>query len=114
MFVEKFDDILEGIFIIIEQYNEKQLEIKVHRKAFLLLMMIINIDIDLKSKEEKKIELPLSEFLRDNQKIITLSKCLKESKTKLDDLVQEQKERREQENQAGADRENNAGGTEEE
>ena len=61
--VEIFADILEGIFIIIEQANEQEnLEIKIYRKAFLLLMMITNIEHEQTKKK-------LNEFLKEHSKV---------------------------------------------
>ena len=86
-------EIINGIFKIIEvndtkeSPNESRLDIKLHRKAFVLLMLMIN------SEEAKKI---VYEKIREDKMVQGLSNIIKESKKKLDDLIKQKKQKEEE------------------
>ena len=96
-------EIINGIFKIIEvndtsmiasmSPNDKdaeknaKLDIKLHRKAFVLLMLMIN------SEEAKKI---VYEKIREDKMVQVLSNIIKDSKKKLDDLIKQKKQKEEE------------------
>ena len=87
-------EIINGIFKIIEvndtsmiQNESSRLDIKLHRKAFVLLMLMIN------SEEAKKI---VYEKIREDKMVTVLSNIIKESKKKLDDLIKQKKQKEEE------------------
>ena len=69
------------------QNESSRLDIKLHRKAFVLLMLMIN------SEEAKKI---VYEKIREDKMVTVLSNIIKESKKKLDDLIKQKKQKEEE------------------
>ena len=89
-------EILDGIFRIIKHNNfgkDEKPDIKLHRKAFVLLMLMIG------SEDAKRI---VHDYMKNKRTVSELSAILSKSKKDLDNLIR-QKSQNEEENKLNPD-----------